>query len=322
MELTFDLAIEILEISDISKVSLENLPRVIKSAKRRWHPDRIAQNQDEQETEKYTQYFQLIDPASKLIKAYLNGTYHAGDKFERESGVEYQEPVEVIRANAGGMQNSIQNSWDRIKQTKFKQEQKEIILSDGFRLSDLLTQDFKEDIAALSIISLIYGVLVCMLIILVVSLILPPLGVVVGIAWFLQAFACILGLLPLSRFWLPDKVQDPMLRLINFGLGIYNWVFRKSTTGSVWVQLLVNIPTILAQGVKWIILFPLVEISKAIVKDKVVGVVKEKVNYYAGGAQWYIEELINKSPMSLSEEELFDLSFLYGEFRSFEARSS
>lgn len=66
-------------------------------------------------------------------------------------------------------------------------------------------------------------------------------------------------------------------------------------------------------AIKYIILYPLTEIAKTLVKDKVVGVVKENVNYYADVAEWYINDLLNKNPEEMSRDELFHLSYLYSE---------
>ena len=313
--LSFDLAIEILEIVDISKVSLDELSRITKKAKIRWHPDRIAQYKDEEEIAKYTHYFQLIAPAAEMVESYLRGEHQAGEKFEREPTQEVRDPAEVIRENAPDMQANLRDLWERVRQSNFKHTVQEVVLSDGFRLKDLLRQDFKEDLAGLSIISLVCGLVLTVVIGTIVQLMLPPLGVVVLVFGGLQALACLLGFLPLSRFWLPEKVQEIMLWFINLGLTFFHWISRNSEGTRVVLQLLVGIPVLLSYLVKYLVLFPLYELAKLIVGDRVVGVVKESVNYYAGGAEWYIEQLMTKAPYEMSEKELYDLSYLYGEFQ-------
>jgi len=105
-----------------------------------------------------------------------------------------------------------------------------------------------------------------------------------------------------------------MIKFINFGLGIYNWAEDQAqNSDKAWTVLLVRLPVLFAKLVKYIILLPLNEIAKAIIGDKVVGVVKQNVNYYAEGAEWYIDELINKNPSEMTSEELFHLSYLYAE---------
>lgn len=311
--LTFDLSIEILEITDISKVSIDDLPKITKKAKKRWHPDRIAQYKDEEEIKKYTKYFQLIEPASEMIKSFLIGDYKAGEKFEQKDNSVYQEPAEVIRKNANNIQSTLNNLWETIVNHKYKHTIQEVLMSDGFKLKDLLTQDFKEDLAGLSIISMIYGTILSWLIAFIVGIFSSELMIIPIIFWGFQTLSCVLGFLPLSRFWLPEQIQNIMFWFINFGLGIYNWANRESVVSNVWVQLLVQIPVLISLAIKYIVLLPIYEIAKLIVGDKVVGVVKQKVDYYAGGAQWYINELLSKEPSGMSEQELFDLSYLYTE---------
>lgn len=186
-------------------------------------------------------------------------------------------------------------------------------MSDGYKLKYLLHEDFKEDIAMLSIVSLFYGVILIGVLSAIGSAINPMIGSLIGIFGIFQAISCLLGLMPLSRFWLPNQIQEVMIWFINFGLGVYNWAERESSSAAWWVQLLVAIPNLFALAFKYIILFPLTEIAKAIVQDRVVGVVKENVNYYADVAEWYIQELLHKNPNDMSRDELLHLSYLYSE---------
>ena len=312
MELTFDKAIELLEITDISKIPIEEMPQLEKKAKKRWHPDKIAHLKNSVITQEYTINFQLIESACQMISSYLNGTYQAGEAFsftDKKQTV-HEEPEEIIRKNASDIQNTLKNLWDFIKEKKYKWSVKEVLLSDGFKLKDLLTQDFKEDIAGLSVVSFFYGCLVLGILTLICSAISPVLGTIVGIFWAVQALSCILGLLPLSRFWLPETIQNIMLWLINFGLSIFNWAESEGQTAAWWIQLLIAIPVLFALAIKYIILFPLYEIAKLFVGDKILGIVKKNVNYYADAADWYVEELINKNPNDMTSDELFHLSYL------------
>jgi len=49
------------------------------------------------------------------------------------------------------------------------------------------------------------------------------------------------------------------------------------------------------------------------VGEKLVGVVKQNVNYYADVAEWYIDELISKNSNEMTSDELFHLSYIYSE---------
>ncbi len=111
-----------------------------------------------------------------------------------------------------------------------------------------------------------------------------------------------------------------MIWFINFGLKIYNWAENESRTAAWWVQLLVAVPNLFALAIKYIVLFPLYETTKLIVGVKVVGIVKKSVNYYAGAAEWYIDDLILKNPDEMSGDELFHLSYLYSELSDIKSK--
>lgn len=313
MELNFDQAIELLEITDINIIEVNDIDRIERKMKKRWHPDRVSHLNNPEITLDYTTKFQQIEIACQMVISYINGTYQAGEAFINSANTENKEPETIIIENAPNIQSTIGSLWNLIKDKKYKWKQEEVVLSDGFKLKDLLQEDFKEDISMLSIVSFFYGIILFGILSLIGNAISPILGTLVGIFWGLQALSCFLGLLPLSRFWLPLSLQNVMIWFINFGLGIYNWAESESRGSAWWVQLLIMIPNLFALAVKYILLFPLNEIAKALLSDKIVGVVTKKVDYYAGAADWYIDELITKDPQEMSGDELFHLSYIYSE---------
>ena len=314
MELTFDKAIELLEITNITKVEIEKMPQLEKAARKRWHPDNVSHLNNPTLIEEYTLNFQQIGPACEMITEYLDGNYHAGEAFIGKSQPMYDEPEEIIRNNAYEMQSELKNVWDFVKKNNYKHRVKEIILSDGYKLKDLLKEDFEEDFASLSVISFFYGVMTFGLIAAIGAMISPLFGSLIGIFVLIQALACVLGFSPLSRFWMPDSLKNIVAKLIDVGLGIYNWADSKAQSSSnILIHFLVRLPALIAKLVKYIILFPLYEIAKAVVGDKVVGVVKQDVNYYADMADWYIEEIMNNNPLEMESDDLFNLSYLYSE---------
>jgi len=312
-QLTFDKAIELLEITDISKITLDDIPTLEKKAKKRWHPDKVEHLKNSQINAEYTTNFQQVEAACQMVSAYLEGTYHPGQAFifSEEKQSEYKEPEEIIRENAEEIQADLKDIRDYVKEKKYKNSEQEVILSDGFRLKDLLEEDFKEDIAMLSVVSFFYGLLLFGILVAIASAISPVLGSIVGIVWALQAISCVLGFAPLSRIWLNEQISETMLGFINFGLRIYYWAAEQGeNSNNNWVLLFVHLPALFAKIIKYIVLFPLYEIAKLVVADKVVGVVKQTVNYYADVAEWYIDELLNKDPYTMTSEELFHLSYM------------
>jgi hypothetical protein len=322
MELTFDKAIELLEITNISKIKIEDLPQLEKKLKKRWHPDRVSHLNDPAITEEYTVKFQQIELACQMVYSYLSGTYHAGDAFTQTKKNTHEEPEEIIRKNAPEMQQTLESVWNLVKEKKYKWSEQEMILSDGFKLKDLLHEDFKEDIAMLSVVSFFYGLVFLGILTAIGFAINPAIGTIVSIVLLLHVIACALGFAPLSRFWLPVPVSEVMIRFINFGLGIYHWAEDQAQNSSKsWVVLLIRIPVLFAKLIKYLILLPLTELAKVFVGNKIVGVVKQKVNYYAEAADWYIEQLINSHPDDMSSEELFHLSYIYSELSDVKAKT-
>lgn len=209
--LTFDKAIELLEITDITKVVANDIPKLSKKSKKRWHPDKVAHIKDISLTQEYTINFQQIDYACQLLSDYLNGTYKAGEAFSTDTNYNPEEPEEIIRKNARDIQTTLSVLWETIKITNYRHSLKEVILSDGFKLKDLLHEDFREDLAMLSVVSSFYGMIMLGILTGICNLINPSLGGIVGVIWFLQAISCLLGVLPLSRFWLPQSIQPIMI---------------------------------------------------------------------------------------------------------------
>lgn len=322
MPLTFDEAIELLEITDIEKVKIDDIPQLEKKSKKRWHPDKVTHLNNPEITKEYTEKFQKIEGACQLISSFLKGTYNAGEAYTQTSKTVYEEPEDVIRKNAPDIQEKLRSLWSMIKERKYKFEEKEVILSDGFKLKDIMAEDFKEDIAILSVVSFFYGIVSLGLLTIIAGWISPAFKIIVEIVWALQALSCILGFLPLSRFWLPAPIQDIMFRFINFGLGVYNWAEEQGqSSDKPWVTLLVRIPVLFAKLIKYVILFPLYELAKAIIGDKIVGIVKRKVNYYADAADWYIDNLLTKNPSEMTRDELFHLSHIYSELSDVKANT-
>ena len=317
-QLTFDQAIELLEITNISKLKKEDLISLEKKSKKRWHPDKVAHLNDPLISKEYTQKFQQIEFACKLVFEFITGSYHAGEQFSGSGQYETNQPENIDRNSAKLYQQLIKDVWASIKEAKYKWSTEEYTISDGQKLKDLLNEDFKEDIAIYSIISFYYGITTLGLIAVIAALINPILGNIAAIILFIQALSCVFGFLPLSRFWLPQSINDVMIRFINFGLGIYDWASEQSRQkANILLILLVNLPLLFAKLIKYVILFPLYEIAKALIGDKVIGVVKQKVNYYADIAEWHIEDLIIKDVFEMTLEELGHLTHLYHEFLEF-----
>jgi hypothetical protein len=317
MNLTFDKAIEILEIADISVITINDISTIRRNAQKRWHPDKVQKLNDENKTKEYESNFKFIDEACVIIEAFLKGTYHSGKAFEQQETHQRNKQWENTINNAKTVQEEFKNIWTEIKARNYKLSIKEIVISDGFNLKDLLTNDFKEDIAMTSIVALFYGVFLGLILASIGYILSPILGNILTIPIVAHILFCLLGALPLSRFWLPNKISDLMMKFVNFGFSFYQWVELKSSESDKWyLRLLVFTPVMFAGLFKYIILFPIYEIAKLIIKDKIVGVVKQKVKYYAEGAEWYIDDLLKKQIETMSNDEFEHLFYLYDDLRT------
>lgn len=317
MNLTFDKAVEILEIPDISAISINDISTIRRNAQKRWHPDRVQKLNDENKSKEYESNFKFIDEACVLIEAYLKGTYHTGQAFEQQENKQRQKQWENTIRNAQSIQDEFKNIWNSVKQKAYKLTEREVVLSDGFNLKDLLAKDFQEDISAISVVSMYYGILVGIILILICSIFGKTFGLIASLPVLAHIIFCILGILPLSRFWLPTKVSVIMLKFINFGYAIFEWAdYQSKESGKWYFQLFVFTPVLFAGAFKYIILFPLYEIAKLFMKDRIVGVVKQRVKYYSDAAEWYIEDLLKKPVAQMSDEELDHLFYLYDDLKS------
>lgn len=309
--ITFEQAVELLGIVDISTVRVEDLRSLERRARARWHPDRIVSRGKTEDVARYTQKFQDIDRAIELVRQFLDGSLAAGAR-SRNGADSVRPPEEVIRQNAPAILERLRSIWPRVRSGRYKWSQETVHLSDGFRLRDLIDHDWNDDIAAQSLISFAYGAAIFGASSAIAMAVSPVLGVLASLFCLVQAASCMLGVLPLSRYWLSEQLQRPMLWFVNLGFGMYQWSERESRgSDKVWLHFLIHSPLVLATVAKYLVIWPAYALAKAIAGDRVVGIVTKAVDYYGGFAEWYIERLLSKDPGALSVDELIDLGRLY-----------
>lgn len=328
MVVTLEQALDILEINDITTVKVEDLPKIEKKAKKRWHPDTIAGTNPSQETvNKYEENFKAIEGAATTVYQFLKGEYQSGEKVKYQpKEKQYQEPEEIIRQNAKDIQQTLRSVWQTVKDKSYKKTVEEVVLSPGDKLKDLFSADFKDHTSFFAMASFFYS-LFLFLFLFLIGLLFKNTGfgqfyfAILYIWLALQTICCFLGLLPLSRLWLPEIVSDIMVKFINFGIGIYHWYEGSELSDKWYFQILFNLPILIAKAAEYIILFPIYEIAKLSFGEKVVRRVVQNQTYYAGGADWYIETLMNKVPNEMTHDELFHLSHFYSELSDVKAKT-
>lgn len=312
MNLTLLQAQQVLELTRIDGLTPDTIESAAKRARKRWHPDNVAYLNNPAETERHTRNFQSVDAAKDVLLSYIAGTYQAGEKTHgAQTQAPTKEPDEVIRENARSMQAKLAALWEQIRQTKFKWTSQRVAVSPGFKIRDLLRQDLDDDIASLSMISYCYGVFAFGVPAAILSAANQYLGIAALAVVAAHALSCIIGMIPLSRYWMPANIQPVVFWFINVGLAVFRWAERHTRDGAWWAKLLVLMPVLISMIWKNLVLRPLFFITGLIVKEKVIGAVEKEVSYYAGAADWYIEHLLKKVPSEMDHDELFDLSHVY-----------
>lgn len=306
-EVTLDFAIELLEILNINDVQVENLRSIRKRAFARWHPDRVAHTNNPDLTKQYQENSQLIDQCVALIEDFLKGNYKAGEKYNYQDSKQ-TDPIERLRKNAEELQQKIREVWPQVKVTNYKLEIVEDLISDGYKLGDVLRKDLKDEVQRLSFISMFDFALISLIpFALFIHL---GIGFVYGLFWILQIISCIIIFLPLSRIWLGRSVQF-FTWFVKIGLTIGDHV--NEFLGNIpWIQIVFGIPRIFA-SLLYFIMYPLYFLAIAIIGDRVVGKITRKNKFYAGIQDWYIEDLLNRKIDNLDDNELNHIAHLYNE---------
>lgn len=322
--ITIDEALKILELTSVENLDDVALQKIQRRARRRWHPDTIAYLKPDPKTiAEYERNFRLIDLAIECVRAFLGGNVEVGSSTAR--GFDQfvaEEPEEVIRRNAPEIQEVLRKVWTRVKENAYKMTEEVITLREGVPYKDLLMDDLKEDVPVLAVSALVNG-WVLLLIATIATLPVAALGeavwsaaiVIVMVLWALQAFSCVITFLPLSRFWLPEPVSQWVSRFVDAGLYVNRYVAEHNLDQHLAIALLVGIPIRIAQAVKWLVLLPLYKLSGVLLGDRRMGTIRHHVRYYAGLAEWYVDELLRAEPSAMDREQLFHLSHLYAELK-------
>ena len=326
-QITLDEAVAILEITGLNSIKEDQLQKIRRKAQIRWHPDKILHTKPSEETlARYQRNFRLVDQAISLVQAYIQGEVHtdayAGD-FEEERARTYEAPQDVIRRNASHMQETLLNVWERVKQTGYKMQEEVVTVVQGFRFADMLRADLADRLPLLCIISFVFFLFTATLAMLAGALIFEvakmDAGIpmtIGGLAIIVQLFACFLIFLPMSRFWLPESVSNAALSAVNLGLGIQAFIIARDWHEKhSWIGVPLGLLSWLALGLFWLIIFPLYSLVAILLGDKGFKDTTATTRYFAGAAEWYIEELMSKDPATLTDDELFDLSRVWGELK-------
>jgi len=310
MTMTLDAAIELLEITDIDKITEDELKLRRRRTMARWHPD-IVSTSDEETKARYERNFKNIEPAILIIYAYRTGTYFAGQTFEEGNNVDlrFRQQEASMQKEAPQWKTSILNVWDRIKSGGWMMTVKETVLTDGFKVREKLREDIKDDIPALSVTSMFYG-FYAFLVFLIPVLLIPYLAFLTVPVLLIHLLLCTLLFLPLSRIWLPVWLGDLAIKSCNIGLKIGTFVFDK-LGGLRIFRVLINWPFYFAKGMTLLIIMPIYELTGYLLREKKIGLKKRRERYFGDYPEFYVENLLKKDISELSWQELKYLSEIY-----------
>jgi hypothetical protein len=214
-----------------------------------------------------------------------------------------------LSKEAPAWQNDIQNVWQRIQGAGWKMTTKETIYSHGFRLRDVLRGDLKDDIMAISVMSIFNGYYAFLLSCLPL-LVFPYLIYVTMALWLIHSILCLLLILPLSRIWMWDWLTDAALFSCNKGLAVGR--LMMDTLGRLrFFRVLLTWPFYFAKGMTLLFIMPLFELVGYFLGEKKVGVKKRRERYLGDYPESYIAHLLTRAPAQMSWSELRHLSDIH-----------
>ncbi|MFQ4143294.1 hypothetical protein [Chlorogloeopsis sp. ULAP02] len=326
--LTLQEALLLLELPNLESITESDLPAIRRKAFKRWHPDTIAHTNPSQETVKrFERNFRLIDHAIAMVESYLRGEIHSSERFSDDYHSQpAEDPVDIIRRNAKAMQELLRKTMEEVAGTRFKVTEEFVVLSEGFSLREALDRDLEDNITALALTSLVSGLMGWGILGSFLSESLASssevLAYISSFAWIsvasIHVLACLAIALPLSRFWLPIEVSDSALLFVNSGICLHNTLLKflsRLPLIGIFISIPVSIVTATAQILRGVVIQPSFLIAGLVFKDQRICQVKQSVKYYASVADWYVNELLNTDPSNMNDEQLYNLSYLYGEYR-------
>ncbi len=330
-EMTFQDAVEILGITDLENLNEENLDRLRKKARKRWHPDRVSYMNSEETINRYKLKFQSIDDAIDCISAYLSGEIHQHDSHSRSYDASPQEePEEIQRRNAPNMQNVLRQVWETIKKQGYKRTNEKIMVYEGCSLKDALNSDIEDKIPEFCMTAFFSGIFL-ILISFIFTFIVGAFfvsgaspqfkdflsrtaDIIFVIIFYLHIFSCFIVALPISRFWLPSSIFSFVSIFVNISHNFFVICAPYIRIGSP-LGIFIIILTVLINVFTFLILRPIYFIIGEIIGEYTVGKLYRKGVFYAGLADWYIEELLNTDVSKMDSTALRHLGELYGEMK-------
>jgi hypothetical protein len=318
-------AIEILEITDMTGLTEEKLSKIRRKAKRRWHPDTIAYLHPSEETiKKYERNFRLVDSAVEFISTYVNGI----DYKDTQLSTRLEAAQENIKDTASYMHDTLRSVWFKVKEKGYKRREENIDLGNTKTLKDLLMQDLADCIPEICTISFVNGFVIWGVVLFFSAILVIITGNITGdsegkpnpiilaifvfpafFVFLFHTILCIIGLLPLSRFWVPQFINNWVWFFIAKSISLSSFISYIPI-----MNLYPPLAYIAAVIIKYILIKPLYLLVALLFDKQKTGSTK-KETYYAGFSEWYIEQLLTKNINQLTSDELMHVAHLYKELK-------
>lgn len=323
-QLTLQEAIEILEITDLSSLTEDDLAQVKKKASKKWHPDRVAAlNPDEDVINAYKENFQKIAPAIEIIRAYINGEDYtdmsANANINKETG------ADIIKKEYPNIQEFFAAHWAAIKATDHKKTIEKVLLFEGFSIPEILKRDLEYEIPEVAIVAMLSGTFLPTIIGLFFIGI-PPIALLIYLFVGVQILCSIIALFPTGRFWLPQFMQTIVLQVLDIGVYMHNAVgFLADLLPSRFrwiVHLFLKSIQFFGRMAQKLIVAPIYYIVGSIFQDKRIGRVEKELVFFGGFTTDYIDELLAIPVDNLSEDQIYHVGAMYNALGDFQPVSN
>lgn len=319
------------DLENMKKMNENSLDSYLKKIKRnsqkQWHPDKIASTNPSPEiVQRYQQNFIKIETSIQIVQSYILGEspIYSQQSNTDEDQTSYQSrksaDENVVLNHILHMQKTLKDILEEVQLNDYKYRKEKIILVQGRRLKDMLRQDIDDNIPVICVLAFINWIFVMILLGGTVGAITDDNPIALGIMnslLLLQFFCCFLGLLPVSRYWLPNPIFAIVQSVVGGGMRIHMFIVERANSSEFFFFL--TIPLILigwfATFIKWVAIAPIYLIIGIFIGDIRLGEITDVVHYYADVPLRHINKLINENPDHLNMEHIYTLSHLYKELK-------
>lgn len=323
-QLTLQEAIEILEITDLDSLTENDLAKVKKKASKKWHPDRVAaMNPDEEVINAYKANFQKIAPAIEIIRAYINGEDYTD--MSANANINRESSVDILKKEFPNIQEFFTRNWAAIKATDYKKTIEKVLIFEGFSVPEILKRDLEYEIPEVAIVAMLSGTILPTIVGLFFVGI-PPIALLIYLFVAVQVLCSAIALFPTGRFWLPQFMQNIVLQVLDIGVYMHNAVGFLSDllpNRFRWIiHLFLKSIQFFGRIAQKLIVAPIYYIVGSIFQDKRIGKVEKELIFYGGFTADYVDELLAMPLDNLSEEQVYHVGSMYNALGDFQAVST